>query len=175
MYTETHYVLLHDLRIPNSYAVSLREGDKITEAQRSTGNLRVGLDVAPLSRASMARPDDEADRVVWQDYAVVRGIPYDEAVNLDRADLISRADAEPDPEPVVEAATPPAEADRKALWVDFAAQQMLLAGRGFTLDGARDRAQAATKAELMAAFGPDATEETRDAFMADDEHDTDGT
>ena len=167
MHTETHYVLLHDLTIPNSYAVALRQGDQITEVQRATGNLRVGLDVAPLSRASMARPDDGADRVTWQDYAVVRGVPYSEAVNLDLADLRERADAEPEPAPQVEAGAMPAEADRKAVWVDYAAARMLTLGRDFTPDTARDRAQTATKAALMAAFGPQATDADLEAFLAD--------
>lgn len=104
MFTPTQYRMLHDLPIPNSYAVGLRAGDQITEQQRETGGLVVGKDVEPLDSDVMARPEDDADRAAWQNYAVVRGVPYDDAINLDRDQLIAREEV---------AATAPKPAPRK--------------------------------------------------------------
>jgi hypothetical protein len=108
----------------------------------------------------MERPADDADRAEWQNYAVVQGVPYEEAVNLDRADLVRRVDRAPESEAAPGAdAEPPAETDRKAVWVDYGAARVSRATEGrVTVAEARDRLSSATKAELMQAFGPEGDE-----------------
>lgn len=149
-----HYVLIRDFKVPGSdFAVALRTGDEITEEQRATAGLIIGLDVTPLSADVVARPGDDADRAEWQDYAVARGVPYAEAVNLDVKDLQAREEVQADPEPVVP--DMPEASAVKATWVEYGAQQSVLAGQGrVTLEQARAGLADRTKADLIEIFGP---------------------
>jgi hypothetical protein len=158
------YTLMHDLPIPGTYAAALRAGDEITEQGRVAAGLVVGIDVLPLRDDVLARPGDDDPRAAWQDYAVVRGVPYDEAVNLDAAELRTRVDAEP--EGAREAAMPET-GDRKNVWQDFAVTQIVGATGGKVDAGtARDRISPLTKAELMEVFGPDAQDPDTDESWA---------
>jgi hypothetical protein len=152
------YVAMRDIRIPDSYAYAARAGDDVTETQRVNLRLVVGVDITPLTRDAMPRPEDDADRRAWQDYAVVRGVPYDEAVNLDRGELTKRVDAADKQlaEPV-NAGEMPAEGDPKADWAEYAAIEVLRrTGGAVSLEEARERVKGRTKADLVSAFGPNA-------------------
>jgi hypothetical protein len=161
------YVVNRDVRIPGTYAYALRTGDEITEAGRQQRGLVVGVDVTPLRNDVMARPADGDPRSAWQDYAVVQGVPYAEAVDLDAAELRNRIETQADaPEPANAGEMPDA-SDRKAAWVDYAALQIVGATGGqVDVDTARDRAADRTKADLIEAFGPDAQDPQTDERFA---------
>lgn len=151
------YIAKHDIQIPGSYGFGYRTGDEMIEAARVNLGLVVGVDVDPLRPDVMARPADDAERSAWQDYAVVRGVPYAEAVNLDRQELQQRL--EPGDETAAaeaEAVATPTDGDRKPVWVDYAASELTRRSGGrIDSDLARVRVAEATKADLIAAFGPD--------------------
>jgi hypothetical protein len=160
------YRALRHITPEGSWAAAFNVGDDVTEDQRRNLRLVVGEDVTPLSDTVMHRPADDDDRAEWQDYAVVRGVPYDEARTLDRAELITRVGNPPDDS---NGAVPlaPAASDRKAVWAEFAAHRIVLDSRGqVDLGAARTRANAASKDDLIAAFGPDGGDEQRTPFLA---------
>lgn len=171
------YVALRDIKVPDSYAFAARAGHDVTEAQRINLNLIVGddpatADIAPTSPNAMNRPDDDADRLQWQNYAVVRGVPFDEAVNLDRSELVKRAGREPDA-PTGTVALRPEPGDKKAAWVEHAVGRIMTETNGRVGPAlARERAEAATKADLLAAFGPDAAPDAAKPFLAEPEPET---
>lgn len=150
------YMALRDIPIPDSYAFAARQGDDVFEDQRLNLGLVVGLDIEPQSGTAMERPAEDAERLDWQNYAVVRGVPYSEAANLDRDALVKRVrQAEKEGAPA-EAYTMPEPADRKDRWQDYAAGQVVRRTQGrVTRDEARDRMKAMTKDQLVQAFGPD--------------------
>jgi hypothetical protein len=152
---------------PDSYAYAARTGDDMTEMQRRNLHLTVGVDVSPLTKDAMPRPADDAERVDWQNFAVVQGVPYEEAVNLDRAELMERLEVQETPEaPSAGGSGMPAETDLKAAWIDYAASEIFRGTAGqVTMEQGNERASAATKAELIAAFGPNATPEARSPFL----------
>jgi hypothetical protein len=147
------YVALHDLQVPDTFVFAARTGDDVTEAQRVNLGLVVGVDVRPLRTDSMARPNDDAERSAWQDYAVVQGVPYTEAVDLDRAELIKRIDRQ-DEEGPADPTTMPEPGALKAEWLEYAVVQVMGAA-GVIEQEARDRLAGLTKAELIDAFGPE--------------------
>lgn len=151
------YVVLRDLRGPGSdFAYAARAGDEITEDTRANAGWTVGADVRAMRPDSMPRPDDADDRRAWQDYAVVRGVPYSDAVALDRADLISRIDSLGD-QPAEDAAPEvPEEKAAKSAWVDYAVAETTFFHPDADADAVRERAGAMTKADLVATFGPEA-------------------
>lgn len=162
------YVALRDIQIPDSYAFAARAGDDMTEVQRANRGLTVGLDVRPLRTDSMPRPADDADRKAWQDYAVVRGVPYAEAVNLDRADLLKRVDGMDDGDGGGESdlTAMPDQADLKARWHEYARLEVLReVGGTVPEETVQARLAELTKAELMALFGPEANTDDRASFM----------
>jgi hypothetical protein len=154
------YVALHDIQGQDTYAFAARTGDDVTEAQRVNLGLVVGVDISPLSPDAMQRPADDAPRSEWQNYAVVRGVPYSEAVDLDTAELRNRLetrDDDPDSDArSVNAGTRPAAGDKKDRWVDYAAIQIVQrTGGRVSTETAQARAAEMTKAELAEAFGED--------------------
>lgn len=152
------YVALRDIKVPGSYAYAARAGDDVTEVQRINLGLAVGVDITPLTREAMPRPEAEADRRAWQDYAVVRGVPYTEAVNLDRGELIKRVESadKQEAEPL-NAGRMPEESARKDAWSEYAAIEVLRrTGGSVPLEEARERVKGKTKADLVEAFGPNA-------------------
>jgi hypothetical protein len=162
------YVLLRDYKVPDSpYAVALRAGDEITELGRVNAGLVVGLDVRPLSDAVMPRPADDAPRSAWQDYAVVRGVPYAEAVDMDAAELRNRLETQ-DPAPEENnAGDLPTEGDRKQRWVDYAVLSVMQSSGGqVNEETARDRVSGLTKADLIEIFGPDGDPDRRAELSA---------
>lgn len=152
------YVALRDIRIPDSYAHAARAGDGVNETQRVNLHLIVGVDLMPLTRDAMPRPGEDADRRAWQDYAVVRGVPYEEAVNLDRSELLKRVEsADKQLADPINAGEMPAEGDSKAAWADYAAIEILRrTGGAVPLEEARERVKGRTKADLVSAFGSNA-------------------
>lgn len=169
------YLALHDIKIPDSYAYRYRAGDELTELARVHLGLVVGVDVEPLRTDAMARPADDADRATWQDYAVVRGVPYTEAVNLDRKELMARLETAEDPADPANAGAQPAEADRKQRWVDYAVLEIIRATGGqVSQEQAADRLAEMTKADLIAVFGPEPDEARRAELTAVPEADPSG-
>jgi hypothetical protein len=148
------YVALRDLKVPGSdYAYTARAGDEITEAARGNSGWVVGQDVRALRPDSMPRPDDADDRRAWQDYAVVRGVPYAEALTLDRADLMARVDSMGEEAPEAEPLAQPEDKASKAAWVDYAAALLETRNPAGATDDLRASLQDMTKAELVATFG----------------------
>lgn len=151
------YRALHDIQVPDSYAFAARAGDDVTEAQRQNLRLIVGddpafADITPLTASAMERPDDEADRMEWQNYAVVVGaVSFEDAQALDRPALIKAVGKDPGLGEGITALRP-TDGDRKGLWVAYAAET-LTRDHGWTLDEARARAESYTKGDLQAAFG----------------------
>lgn len=97
MRAPAQYVALRDIKLPDSYAYAARAGDDVTESQRANLSLEVGLDVEPLTPDAMPKPPKDAPRSEWQSYAVVRGVPYAEAVDLDRDALMAAVEAKDAP------------------------------------------------------------------------------
>lgn len=166
MRPQAEYRALRDIKPDGSWALAFTVGQDVTEDQRANLGLVVGEDVTPITDTAMHRPADDDDRLEWQNYAVVRGVPLDEASALDRPELIKRVGNPPDD---TNGAVPlaPGEADRKALWAEYAAHRIVLdtAGR-VDLGTARTRANAASKPDLVAAFGRDGTDGHRAPFYA---------
>lgn len=167
MRAPAQYMALHDIQVPGSYAFAARTGDDVTEMQRVNLKLVVGVDVRPLTPEAMPRPADDADRGEWQNYAVVRGVPYEEAVNLDRGELLERIElAEDESEQQAVASGMPETDALKAAWVEWAETEILRSTAGqVSPQEAHDRAAGATKAKLIEAFGPEATAEARAPFL----------
>lgn len=165
------YVALRDIKAPDSYAYAARAGHDVTEMQRVNLHLTVGVDVLPLTTTAMERPADDADRRQWQDYAVVRGVPYDEAVNLDRAELLSRIkDAEKQDAEPLSAGTMPGKTDKADRWREYAALEILRrTGGTVTHDEARERVKNRTRNDLIDAFGPDAAPGAEADLIATDQ------
>lgn len=160
------YVALRDLKAPGSdYVYALRTGDELTEIARANSGWVVGVDVQPLRDDSMPRPADDAPRSAWQDYAVVRGVPYSEAVDLDTAELRERIETQPEAEE--ETGVRPEPGDRKAAWVSYAISEIVRETGGQVDEGtARDRAASLTKAELIEVFGEDGDPQRRSEMVA---------
>jgi hypothetical protein len=161
------YVALRDLKIPGSdYAYALRAGDELTEIARANSRWVVGVDVAPLRTDSMPRPADDAPRSAWQDYAVVQGVPYSEAVDLDAAELRERIETRSDDAPTAAGQVPEA-GDRKAAWVDYATSEIVRESAGQVDEAtARERAGSLTKADLVEVFSPDGDSQRRAELTA---------
>jgi hypothetical protein len=147
------YKALRDLKVPGSaYAFAAREGDDITENARDNAGWVVGLDVEPLRDDVMERPADDAPRSTWQNYAVVRGVPYAEAADLDRKELQKRLETQPE-EPPADAGAMPAESDLKAAWVEYAVTELTKADPAVDPEQVRTLANKRTKQELIDIFG----------------------
>lgn len=169
MKPKADYVALHDVQIPNSYAFAARTGDELTADVAENLGLVVGLDITPLRADVVPEPDADADRLAWQAYAVQVGVPYAEASLLDLKDLKSQskkyaADAGKQAEVAASVGVMPEASAPKAAWVEYAAAE--LAKVGADPEFARQHAADHTKADLITALGPDATEQTRGDFLA---------
>lgn len=165
MRPHAEYRALRGIKAEGSWAYAFQPGDDVTEDQRANLGLVVGEDVTPLSDNVMHRPADDDDRMEWQNYAVVRGMTVEEARTMDREELVAAVGNPPDASNGTVPLAPSA-SDRKALWAEFVAHRIVLDTRGeVDLGTARKRSNAATKDELVAAFGLDGTDDLRAAFM----------
>lgn len=116
----TKYTALHDIKPdPLGYAFSHRTGDDVDPAVVENLKLRVGVDVMPADPTVIPRPDEDADRMTWEAYAIGQGMPVESAQNAERDELIMQFPAEENPQPKSTVALPPARNASTEEWTKY--------------------------------------------------------
>lgn len=114
----TKYTALRDIKPdPLGYAYSHRIGDDVEPSVVENLKLRVGVDVAVADATVIPRPDDDADRLAWEAYAIGQGMPVAEAQNASHADLVKTYPE--GPVPTDRMALPPARNASTEDWVKY--------------------------------------------------------
>lgn len=134
------YTALTDLRVPGQAVFGYRTGDNVPATVVDDWALVVGEQVTPANKDVIVRPTSDADRVVWEAYAIGQGMDVPRARNLSREDL-QAAYPDKDHDPGAAQRLRPSETALKPEWVEH------VVSRGANREWAEDKHT--TKADLQ--------------------------